>query len=75
MLIGKFSKILKLLLGIFTCMRTHWLYRVAKWENPKKQSKSNTSIGGGDIKYWRDTEGVHHVPKRKLEDLIVMRMI
>jgi len=26
---------------------------------------------GGDIRYWRDEAGVHHVPKRGLEELIV----
>ncbi|MEZ7875269.1 MAG: nitroreductase family protein [Bacteroidales bacterium] len=27
-------------------------------------------VKAGDIKYWRDADGVHHVPKRSLDELI-----
>ncbi len=27
----------------------------------------------GSIKYWRDEQGVHHIPKRSLEDVIITR--
>lgn len=37
---------------------------------PAEKVVINT-ISGGDIKYWRDQEGVHHVPKRGLDELII----
>ena len=38
---------------------------------PKEQIVLETIDSNDSIKYWRDNEGVHHVPKRKLEDIIV----
>lgn len=38
---------------------------------PVETVKVDTVGPDGDIKYWRDTDGVHHVPKRSLEDLII----
>jgi len=38
---------------------------------PKEEIVLETLEPDGSIRYWRDSEGVHHVPKRKLEDIIV----
>lgn len=38
---------------------------------PKEVVKVEPMGPEGDVKYWRDAEGVHHVPKRALEELIV----
>ena len=38
---------------------------------PREQVVLETVGSDSSIRYWRDNEGVHHVPKRKLEDIIV----
>jgi len=38
---------------------------------PKEQVVIEDIGEGGSIKYWRDGEGVHHVPKRPLDELII----
>jgi len=38
---------------------------------PKEKVVLETVGPSGDIKYWRDQEGIHHVPKRPLESVIV----
>ncbi len=37
---------------------------------PKEKVVIEDIPPGGDIRYWRDEEGVHHVPKRPLNELI-----
>ncbi|NPA48343.1 MAG: nitroreductase family protein [Thermodesulfobacteria bacterium] len=37
---------------------------------PKEKVVIEDIPPGGDIRYWRDENGVHHVPKRPLEELI-----
>lgn len=38
---------------------------------PKETVKIDAVGPDGDIKYWRDKEGVHHVPKRSMDEIIV----
>ena len=38
---------------------------------PRERVVIETVGPAGDTRYWRDTQGVHHVPKRTLDELIV----
>jgi nitroreductase len=38
---------------------------------PKEKVGIETVGPSGDTKYWRDSQGVHHVPKRPLDDIII----
>ena len=38
---------------------------------PKEKVVLETLEPGGDFNYWRDSDSVHHVPKRPLDELII----
>ncbi|MFO7943681.1 MAG: nitroreductase family protein [Anaerolineales bacterium] len=39
--------------------------------NPNEEVKIDPLPPEGNIKYWRDEEGIHHVPKRPLDEIII----
>jgi nitroreductase len=40
---------------------------------PREEVRIENLSPGGDIRYWRDENEVHHVPKRSLEEIVIER--
>ena len=51
--------------------RRHEILLVLALGKPKETVVIDPVGADGDIKYWRDADGVHHVPKRALDEIIV----
>ena len=52
---------------------TYQILLVVALGKPKEEVKVEYIEAGGDIKYWRDENSVHHVPKRPLQEIIVRK--
>ncbi len=68
-LIGSIKK--DLLRELLSLPTRYELLLVIALGKPKETVVLEEAEPGDSIKYWRDEEGVHHVPKRKLEDIIL----
>ncbi len=49
----------------------HEILLVIALGKPREHAVIDEVGPNGDIKYWRDNTGVHHVPKRSLKELII----
>ncbi|QSX09028.1 nitroreductase family protein [Alkalibacter rhizosphaerae] len=57
--------------GVFAIPPQYEVILVIGLGKPKETVVLDEVEKDGDIKYWRDPQQVHHVPKRKLEDIIL----
>jgi nitroreductase len=68
-IIGSFDK--EALRKALNIPHRHELLLVIALGKPRDQVKIETAKSDGDVQFWRDEQGVNHVPKRSLEDIIV----
>ncbi|NQS70667.1 MAG: nitroreductase family protein [Desulfobulbaceae bacterium] len=67
--IGAFSPALH---GQLRLAANHRIVLVVALGYPAEEVVLEELRAGGDIRYWRDTAGVHHVPKRPLQDVLLL---
>ena len=56
--------------GILNIPDRYKIIQVLALGKPVEEVRIDDMVNG-DIKYWRDAKGIHHVPKRALDELIV----
>lgn len=67
-IIGTFNKTkVAEIVGVPGNMEILWLVALGK----PAETCVIEEVGNGGIKYWRDENGVHHVPKRGLDEIII----
>ncbi|HKL12894.1 MAG TPA: nitroreductase family protein [Halanaerobiales bacterium] len=57
--------------SIYNIEKKHRLLYVIALGMPAEEIKIENLPTDGDIKYWRDENGIHHVPKRELDNIII----
>jgi len=69
-ILGNIDK--KQLAGVFNLDEKYEIDLVLALGYPKEEVVIETINESGDVRYWRDENEVHHVPKRTLDELILI---